>query len=581
MTTELTEHDLERMLKEAANTFEPPPGIQDEIGRALLGETPTTGGGRLGGTTSVAGVVKPARPRIRLLKPALAAAIILAAVVGAGLYWLSGAKSVAFADVVRALVDTRTATFKMTTSNKVGGRELPPQHADGIYMDPGFLRMTSQEGIVILDAHEGKMTIILPALKRVTLITARNMPKESQEAWNPFERARLRLQSIESDKDQNVTELGQKQINGRKAVGYRVTKPADDIVITIWADVETKLPVILEVTTGSITNEMSDIVLGASVDEKLFSPEIPKDYAVQEIVNDMSPPTEADLIEMFRIWTSHMDNVFPLNLKQSVVEKFVEQQCKVAEASGKQPTPDDVFALQGLIMKMSRGGMFVANLPATSDKHYAGKGVKLNTPDTPVFWYRPENSKTWRVIYADLSTKEVQEMPAAPPATAPASSEAEQTLDKAIGMGANVPEDKRGLVLRMLSLNESDLIKGLRLFATLSHGQYPSSLDGKTVVKEAEAWARKSPEVTKAKRDSPDLIFCAAFYDKLTRENKDVKYYGDRVSQQNAGLVLLRWKLHNGRYRVIYGNLTTDEVDPSRWAQLEQALQELTAPASR
>jgi outer membrane lipoprotein-sorting protein len=395
------------MLKEAANTFEPPVGLQEQIQRTLLGETPKTGGGRLGGTTGVTGVVKPARLRIRFLKPTLAAAIILPAIVGAALYWLSGAKSVAFADVVRAIVDTRTATFKMTTSGKVGGRELPTQHADGIYMDPGRLRMTSQQGIVILDARQGKMTTILPALKRVTVMTARNMPKESQEAWNPFERVRLRLQSIQSDKDENVTELGHKRINGRKAVGYRVVKPADDVTITVWADVETKLPVIMEVTTGSVTNAMSDIVLGASVDEELFSPEIPKDYAVQEIVNDMSPPTEADLIEMFRIWTSHMDNVFPPNLKQSAVEKFVEQQRKVAEASGKEPSADDVFALQGLIMKMSRGGMFVANLPATSDKHYAGKGVKLNTPDMPVFWYRPGKSATYRVIYADLTVKDV------------------------------------------------------------------------------------------------------------------------------------------------------------------------------
>ena len=39
--------------------------------------------------------------------------------------------------------------------------------------------------------------------------------------------------------------------------------------------------------------------------------------------------------------------------------------------------------------------------------HYAGKGVKFGDANTPVFWYRPEGSKTYRVIYGDLSVKDV------------------------------------------------------------------------------------------------------------------------------------------------------------------------------
>ena len=43
------------------------------------------------------------------------------------------------------------------------------------------------------------------------------------------------------------------------------------------------------------------------------------------------------------------------------------------------------------------------------ESRYAGKGVKLGEKDTPVFWYRPAGSKTHKVIYGDLSIKDVAE----------------------------------------------------------------------------------------------------------------------------------------------------------------------------
>ena len=39
------------------------------------------------------------------------------------------------------------------------------------------------------------------------------------------------------------------------------------------------------------------------------------------------------------------------------------------------------------------------------DWHYAGKDVKLGTPNRPIFWCKL--GKNYQVIYADLSVKEV------------------------------------------------------------------------------------------------------------------------------------------------------------------------------
>ncbi len=47
------------------------------------------------------------------------------------------------------------------------------------------------------------------------------------------------------------------------------------------------------------------------------------------------------------------------------------------------------------------------NLPEDSDWHYAGADATFGDATTPVFWYRPEGSVTYRVVYADLSVLDV------------------------------------------------------------------------------------------------------------------------------------------------------------------------------
>ena len=40
---------------------------------------------------------------------------------------------------------------------------------------------------------------------------------------------------------------------------------------------------------------------------------------------------------------------------------------------------------------------------------YAGDGVKLGDGPKAIFWYKPKDSQTWRVIYGDLSVKDINE----------------------------------------------------------------------------------------------------------------------------------------------------------------------------
>ena len=59
-------------------------------------------------------------------------------------------------------------------------------------------------------------------------------------------------------------------------------------------------------------------------------------------------------------------------------------------------------------MSVKLGGAFGFLLALPPDAwHYAGKDVKLNAPNRPIFWYKLPPGAKWTVIYADLSIKEV------------------------------------------------------------------------------------------------------------------------------------------------------------------------------
>ena len=60
-----------------------------------------------------------------------------------------------------------------------------------------------------------------------------------------------------------------------------------------------------------------------------------------------------------------------------------------------------------LMQKRMRGITFYAMLKPENDPHYVGGGVKLGTPNRPILWYKPSGGSKYRVIYADLSVKDM------------------------------------------------------------------------------------------------------------------------------------------------------------------------------
>ena len=101
-----------------------------------------------------------------------------------------------------------------------------------------------------------------------------------------------------------------------------------------------------------------------------------------------------------------------------------EQRTKIMEAEMQKFMKAQMPKIMAAGTRFQRGLTFTGLLPPEADAHYAGEGVSLGAADTPIFWYRPNDAKKYRVIYADLSVREADTAPSVPnaqPVPAPSS----------------------------------------------------------------------------------------------------------------------------------------------------------------
>jgi len=142
---------------------------------------------------------------------------------------------------------------------------------------------------------------------------------------------------------------------------------------------------------------------------------------------------------------------------------------------------------------------------------------------------------------------------------------------------ANIPadyEEMGNVDLADLESGEA-VVDGLGFFAELSGGTYPSELTTGTLVQElTDLLDAKKKEGTLP--DEPDkemvnslmnLNLIGAFFGGLSGEDREPAYYGDKVTARDYDKVLFRWKLQDSdKYRVIYGDLSIEDVSPQRRA---------------
>jgi len=157
-----------------------------------------------------------------------------------------------------------------------------------------------------------------------------------------------------------------------------------------------------------------------------------------------------------------------------------------------------------------------------------------------------------------------------------------------------IPEDFTPIsseAIKMPSMSEEAAIKGLKYFVELC-GQYPKKLDMISLMQEFAA-IQKSRKPTdtglKSRSEKPDEMkpqgrlketmeimrpvqSLAMFYMTLVQDKKEPVYYGELVGPGDVGAVLLRWKVSDNEYRVIFGDLSAENVTAEVLVELEKSL---------
>jgi len=211
-----------------------------------------------------------------------------------------------------------------------------------------------------------------------------------------------------------VQEIGILEIEGHITKGFRSKNEHNDI--TLWADVQTKLPVKLEVIHVGrgrkiIINEFEfDVVF----DEAFFSTTAPEGYTVEkldkgevtELTKFARSTAEEDLVEGLRALAIFLDGRFPPEIELDKIRTTLKEYIKQNNLSDSEvekrlvPVSEKYTKAYWYIRKL-KGEMEI------SDFHYAGEGVKLGDSDTPVIWWLPKDSQTYRVIYGDLNVRDM------------------------------------------------------------------------------------------------------------------------------------------------------------------------------
>jgi len=137
----------------------------------------------------------------------------------------------------------------------------------------------------------------------------------------------------------------------------------------------------------------------------------------------------------------------------------------------------------------------------------------------------------------------------------------------------NIPSDYKLTVQGKMPdmYDEATVFTGLKLFAQMCGGKYPSNMSMLTIVKEGGQYVTDK-HADSNQRDMMDIGGAAMFYAMLVKEKKDPAYYGNKVTAADSNMVLMRWKISDNQYRVIYGDLHTEDVNFEKLAELEKAV---------
>jgi len=326
-----------------------------------------------------------------IIRMAAAAVIIIAVLIGIHQF---GSGTVTFAKVVEPILNAKTVILDLI----IGCDETNPVMHEIVVGSRIRRTMSNMPNMVqVLDTDSGKMLVLENEGKTASYVDIQGTVQEGTKNYVEFLR-----QVIRQVQDGRVEKIGEQVIEGQKAIGFVGRSQNEEV--KIWAEPKTGHPIRIELKIGQMSAIMKNFKFDVQVDDALVSMDVPDGYQLKETTFDLSNATENDFIEGLRVWAEVLlDGTFPetvgseITMKQMPVLAGKLQQMNISEEEGTE-----------MAMRVARGMLFHQTLETRGgDWHYAGKGVKLGDADKAIFWYRPTDSQTYRVIYGDLRVEDV------------------------------------------------------------------------------------------------------------------------------------------------------------------------------
>ncbi len=301
--------------------------------------------------------------------------------------------TVTFADVIKPLFEAKTFAYDLLVGGE--GGPVARDHVSG-----NRIRRTMSTGpniVLIIDADAAKLLRLDTAGKTAALVDIAGPLERHARDYIAF--VRETIERLMADPNFEQEEQFQRQIDGRKAIGYSLGNDRERV--TILADAKTGAPLQIELEWGRETCILKNFEFNIPISEDQISLDPPAGYTMRQTQMDFSNLSEKDLVESLRVWAKYFrDGTFP---PQLLKQEYVKQIPLFREKIGGLSIPDAEKEQLGTYF--IQGMMFLQIINET-EWHYAGAGVKLGDAETAIVWYRPEGSETYRVIYGDLSVKD-------------------------------------------------------------------------------------------------------------------------------------------------------------------------------
>ncbi len=451
-------------------------------------------------------------------KLVVAAVVVIVCVVGVSL-WKTTGPGIALADVLAQVQQSTAYMYQMTmsaTGKGPGGLDMN-QNSEGtvlIAQDYGMkmtMDMPAQNGA---EAHPVEMYILPVEKVMITLMPATKQYMRAEFDDTLIEKTRREnydpSSMLEQILDGKYESLGRSVIDGVEVEGFRTIDP--NRLVTVTGQVDLKIWV--DVKTQLPVREEMDMQMG--------------DMHMHAVVHSFqwNCPVEAETFKPV------IPTDYAALLGDTIKLPAVNEDGAIAglrlcaELTGRYPEQLDIMTVASLIGKLE-------------DK----PEPRPELPDPPKF---PVEEDTEALDVESL--KKIMELP---------------REERAAKMEERLAKMKEHIQKRREQTRQWDE----------QYKKWQEQLDAsdEQLKKRAEQVENMEGRIKETVDKIMPIQGAVMFYMMLAEEKKSPAYYGNIVTPQDADKVLMRWKLSDNEYRVIYGDLRAETVTPEKLAELEAA----------